>query len=90
MSDDDQKWLDWPNRTNMTDETSAAAPRFDARDRSALAFLLDLVKRLRKPHRWSVFYGNYFPREVDSVHVTKEAADARAEELDGDWNVEPI
>jgi hypothetical protein len=37
---------------------------------------------------YSVIYGNYFPREVDSVWTTRKAAQDRAEELGGMWEVE--
>lgn len=44
--------------------------------------------------KWSVHYGNYFPREVDSTWDTKEEAEKRADELNGEtdtmWRVEEI
>ena len=39
---------------------------------------------------WCVIYGNYFPREIDSIWATREDALARAEELNNDdfaWEV---
>ena len=30
---------------------------------------------------WAVVYGNYFPYEVDSIWMTKEAAEQRVEEI---------
>ena len=34
-----------------------------------------------------VCYSNYHPREVDSLWLHEEDADARVDELDGDWRV---
>lgn len=45
---------------------------------------------------WTVHYGNYFPREVESCWNTKEEAEKRVEELeeenpaDSMWRVERI
>ncbi len=39
---------------------------------------------------WWVFFSNYFPREVDSLHCTEELAKSRAEELGGDWDFEEV
>lgn len=36
---------------------------------------------------YAVVFGNYFPRELDSLWKTKEMADTRADSLDGDWRV---
>lgn len=42
---------------------------------------------------WCVIYGNYLPREVDSIWATKDDAFTRANKLrektrDGNWNIE--
>ena len=46
---------------------------------------------------WSVIYGNYFPREVDSYWATKEEAEAERDKLNHEdelgsrmWEVEEI
>jgi len=36
---------------------------------------------------YDVHYMNYFPREIESLHLTEVDAEKRAEELDGDWRV---
>jgi len=58
-----------------------------------VALVLALVGLLvcwrRRPRDvFVVHFSNYFPREVDSTWTTREAAEARAAELDGDWRVE--
>lgn len=37
---------------------------------------------------WAVVYSNYFPAEVDSLWKTKEKAEERAEELQGEWHAQ--
>lgn len=37
---------------------------------------------------WVVVYGNYFPAEVDSIWKTKELAEQKADELQGEWHAE--
>ena len=44
---------------------------------------------------WIVKYSNYFPRETESFHKTKESAEKRAEELNEEydacmWEIEEI
>lgn len=36
---------------------------------------------------WLVIYGNYWPREVESVWSMEEKARERADSLEGDWRV---
>ena len=36
---------------------------------------------------YAVVFGNYYPREVDSIWLTEELANKRAEQLEGDWRV---
>lgn len=76
----------------MRQHVTAKPPvRFDARDRSALAFLIAEVERLRKPQRqWAVIFGDYYPREVDSLHDTREAAEKAAEDLGDGYEVEEM
>ena len=40
--------------------------------------------------RFNVYQGNYFPREIDSTWPTREQAEARVGELDGDWRIEEV
>lgn len=72
-------------------------PRFDARDKSALAFVLDTMAKPAK--RWAVVFGNYSPSEVESTHDTREAAEDAAEKLNdeaeergesGMWEIERL
>jgi hypothetical protein len=36
---------------------------------------------------YSVVFSNYEPEEVDSCWATRELAEQRAEEMEGDWRV---
>jgi len=37
---------------------------------------------------WVVVFSNYYPAEVDSIWKTKELAEQKADELQGDWHVQ--
>ena len=39
---------------------------------------------------WAVVFGNYSPREIDSLWTNSELADKRAEALGGMWEVAPM
>ena len=35
---------------------------------------------------WAVVFSNYDPAEVAAIYYNEAAAEAHAEDLDGDWN----
>lgn len=39
---------------------------------------------------YAVVYSNYEPAEVDSLWMTRELAERRADELDSGWTVTPM
>lgn len=54
---------------------------------------ITLVERLNAAAgegMWHIYYMNYFPREVDSLHSTRQSAEQRVSELKGDWNIEQV
>lgn len=48
----------------------------------------DNVKPITRLSLYAVVFSNYEPAEVDSVHITRELAGARLDQLDGMWKVE--
>ena len=70
---------------------SGEAIKFDARDRLALAFIL---RKVISPDQWVVRFSNYEPAEIDSIHFSKAAAEARMAALDKEnptctmWEIE--
>jgi len=47
-------------------------------------------RRVMAREIYAVVFGNYFPRETDTLWSTEELAEERAEQLDGDWRVVPM
>lgn len=69
-------------------ESARKGPGVVGIDRDQFLELVEMAKAPKRPSSiFAVVYGNYYPREVNTIHWTRESADAEAREEGGEWEV---